>query len=371
MKPITSSLWPVVAFAMVCLLPATVWSDTTRSRPSTHTVGIRADDGPPRAEVTFDAAREQVTVRVAPRHLRDVMFPISLRERLTVLENGVRQSDVAVDVEHAPISVAVLIEHGGRSHQFNESVASDAEVLVRPLLNALDREDRLAVFAYDDAVRTIVDFETPREQWNLALGRAPKPRFSESHFYDATLTVLDRLADVSGRKALLLFSSGIDTFSRAAFADVVARAEEAKVPIYVFVLGEMARRRIWPGSEGLLARVDWTRCARQLERLAEASGGRAYLNTGSLDAPGIYDAIIEEAKVRYVLTYAPRLTTPSRQRMVQVAVLEPLTRQATQKTHSARGEKIRVLAESAYTPVDVTAASSTVAEASREDAESK
>ena len=76
-----------------------------------------------------------------------------------------------------------------------------------------------------------MDFDTPPDQRNIACG-LPKPRFSEANFYDASLAVLDRLAAINGRKALLIVSTGIDTFSRTAFADVVARAKQAKVPVY-------------------------------------------------------------------------------------------------------------------------------------------
>jgi hypothetical protein len=155
----------------------------------------------------------------------------------------------------------------------NASVTSDASMLIRPLLNVLDSQDRLGVFAYDDEVRTVVDFDTPHDQWSLALGRLPKPRFSETNFYDATLTVLDRLAGISGRKSLLILSTGIDTFSRTTFANVLSRAEQAKVPVYVFNLGELARRRLSAAPLGLLSRVEWAACERQLERLAEVSGG--------------------------------------------------------------------------------------------------
>jgi hypothetical protein len=47
--------------------------------------------------------------------LHDVKVPFPLRERLTVLDDNVRQSGVSVNVEHAPITVAMLIENGGRS----------------------------------------------------------------------------------------------------------------------------------------------------------------------------------------------------------------------------------------------------------------
>ena len=109
-------------------------------------------------------------MRVSPRHLDGIKVPFPLREGLTVLENG------------------------GRSHQLNESISSDTSMLIPPLLDVLDPQDRLGVFAYDDSVRTVADFDTPHDQWSLALGRLPKPKFSEANFYDATLTVLGGLA---------------------------------------------------------------------------------------------------------------------------------------------------------------------------------
>lgn len=199
---------------MVCwLLPAIGWSDTTKSRPSVQANQTSASDHLQPPEVAFDSARGQVTVRVSPRHLQEVRIPFPLRERLAVLENGVRQPGVSINVEHSPITIAVLIENGGRSHQLNDSITSDAGMLIRPLLDVFDNRDRLGVFAYDDSVRTIVDFDTPSDQRNIALGGLPKPRFSEANFYDASLAVLDRLAAINGRKALLVVSTGIDTFS--------------------------------------------------------------------------------------------------------------------------------------------------------------
>jgi VWFA-related protein len=265
----------------------------------------------------------------------------------------------------------VLIENGGRSHQLNDSITADAGMLTRPLLDVLDNEDRLGVFAYDDSVRTIVDFETPPDQRNTALGRLPKPRFSEANFYDASLAVLDRLAAINGQKALLVVSTGIDTFSRTAFADVVAKAKHAKVPVYVISLGEIARRRLLSVSSGLLARVDWERCEQQLESLAEASGGRAYLKAGSPDVQGIYDEIIEDLKVRYVLTYAPSVTTPSL-RKVQVAVLDPVSPGAAGSSYTSRRHAdARVIAEATYTPTDVATTVSTVANGESKEAKSQ
>lgn len=327
-------------------------SETTKPGPSARP-GVANAQG---VEVEFDSTRGQVTVRVSPRNLDGVTIPFPLRERLTVLENGVRQPGVSVVVEHSPITLGVLIEHGGRSHQLNDWVSTDASMLLRPLLDALDSQDRLGVFAYGDEVRTVVDFETSHDQWSLALGRLPEPRFSEANFYDATVTVLDRLATILGRKALLILSTGIDTFSRATFDDVLRKARQSKMPVYVVNLGELARRRLSAEPLGLLSRVDWAACDQQLERLAEASGGRKYSRAGTPDVDGIYDEIIEDLKVRYVLTYAPTLTSPSVRRTVQVAVADVPSREAKSAADtSRRHNEPRVIAEAAYTPANVAA----------------
>jgi hypothetical protein len=364
MSPKGSLIHRIATAVIACgLLPAPAWSET-KSQSSVQPARTHADpvQSP---EVAFDSARGQVTVRVSPRHLHDVKVPFAMRERLTVLENGVRQPGVNINVEHSPITVAVLIENGGRSHQLNESVSSNTTMLIRPLLDLLDGQDHLGVFAYDDSVRTIVDFDTPRDQWSLGLGRLPKPKFSEANFYDATVAVLDRLASIPGRKVLLILSTGIDTFSRTPFAEVIGKAEHANAPVYVFNLGEIARRRL-SASWGLLARVDWAACDRQLERLAEISGGRAYLSAGSPDVDGIYDEMIEDVKVRYVLTYAPTITTPTLRRTVQVAVVNSVARAAATVADTSRGRnETRVIAEATYTPVEAATAVSAVADANQ------
>ena len=148
----TSSIRRIAAAVIVCgLMPGTAWSEATKSGPSVQAAVADSQ----RPEVAFDSTRGQVTVRVSPRHLDGVKVPFPLREALTVLENGVRQPGVSVDVEHSPITLGVLIENGGRSHRLNESVTSETSMLLRPLLDLLDSQDRLGVFAYDDEVRTV------------------------------------------------------------------------------------------------------------------------------------------------------------------------------------------------------------------------
>jgi Ca-activated chloride channel family protein len=268
-----------------------------------------------------------------------------------VFENGVRQQDVNVDIAHAPVTLAVLFEHGGRSYQLNRAIASDAEYIVRPLLGMLERDDKLAVFAYDDTLRTIIDFDTPYDQWSSALTNLPAPRFSEANFYDAAAAVIDRVRTLPGRRAMVIVSTGIDTFSRATFADVAQRAEAARVPIYVFSLGERAKQRLATSPWGPLSRADWAGCERRLEELARISGGRAYVRAMQTDAEAIFDDVMENLRVRYVVSYRAPAAATSAPRNVQVALIEP-DGSTPPRTVSAAGRAqapVRVIAQGTYT----------------------
>lgn len=333
MKPNWITRLTNTAITVICtVLPASAWADTPK---------------PFSPEIAFDASRGEMVVRLSPRELRDVKLPFPVRERLTVLENGVPQPGVNINVEHSPITLGVLMENGGRSNYLNEAIASEALMLLRPLVDSLEDKDRLAIFAYDDSLHTVVDFATKKDDWDIALSRLPKPKFSESNFHDAAVDVLRRLQPMAGPKALLVMSTGLDTFSRASFEEVLAESERVQIPVYVFDLGASVRRRTSSPS-ALPTRIDWARCAQNLDRLGAASGGRVYREVNLSNVQATYDEIVEEQKVRYVLTYTPSVTTQSQPRTVQVVLRElPLEKPAVPREGRHRTD-VRVIAQATY-----------------------
>jgi len=308
-----------------------------------------AQDSP---EIRFDPATGAVTLKVALHDRSGSFIPNARRNHFVVFEDGVQQRNVTVDIEHAPVTVAVLIEMGGHSQQLNKTLVTDGVYLARPLLDALDRQDKLALFTYDDALHTIVDFDDPHDKWDAALSALKTPHFSEANFYDATIQVLGRLAAMPGPKALFLITTGIDTFSHAAFDDVVTKAEAVKVPIYTLGLGDIARQAVMDTTRGPLARVNWTALAHQLETLAGVSGGHACARVSTIDASAIYDDVLERLRVRYVITYVS--TQPAARadaRTVQVRLVNRSAGEALRILDATGGRaNTRVVAQGTYTP---------------------
>jgi Ca-activated chloride channel family protein len=275
-------------------------------------------------EITVDPQTHTVTVRVSVEDPDGYFIPNLRPQNFAVYEDGVQQKDVAVDVEHAAVSLSVLVEGGGRYQQLNKILSTEIPYVGHPLLDALVPADRVGVFAYTSAVQTLADFNELRSAVEAAFTRVPAPGFSEANLYDAIVDVLNRTPPPAGRKAMLVISTGLDTFSHASFEDVATGAARAGTPVYAIGLGGLVQRNLIDPA-GPLAKIDWQRASEQLKTLAKASGGRTYLREIALDVPAIYDDMMEHLRVRYVLKYVSSnpAAGAGHARTVRVALVDP------------------------------------------------
>ena len=101
----------------------------------------------------------------------------------------------------------------------------------------------------------------------------------------------------------MIVTTGIDTFSRTTFEDLVARVRDAQIPIYCLSLAEVVQSRTLNPKTGPLSRVNWNRVDDQCARLSAVSNGRIYRDVGTLTTPAIFDDILERLRVQYVLSY--------------------------------------------------------------------
>jgi VWFA-related protein len=176
---------------------------------------------------------------------------------------------------------------------------------------------------------------------------------SETNLYDALINILDRMRPVAGRKAVILISSGVDTLSKAKYEDVLQAAQASDTPIYVISLGPIVRQAAeLHGNANPLARLDWKRIEGELQEIARISGGRFYSPATSIDLSATYDDIMENLKVRYVISYkSSTVADLSSPRTVRVELVNPRTGGPLQIV-DANGRAIRanVIFQDSYTP---------------------
>jgi VWFA-related protein len=324
---------------------------TVPDRPASSL--YKGEQGTQRSGITFAPVTRTVTIKLQVEDPNGYFMPNIRRDNFAVYEDGVRQKLSTVEVEHAPVSAALLMEYGGRYHELNKALGFEVTQIGRQLLEVIGRDDKVAIFTYGDKMETLADFTQGHDTLEGIFDRFSTPPFSELNLYDAVMETLNRVRAVDGRKAIILVSSGIDTFSKASFEQVLQAAKESSIPIYTVSLVHLMQHEVaMYGPTAPFARIDWNTSERQLEMLAKASGGRAYLLSSDLEIPAIYDDIMENLRLRYVITYVssnPATSGPARN--IRVELIDPKTGEAL-KIHDASGKLIasRIFVQETYMP---------------------
>jgi VWFA-related protein len=314
---------------------------------------FKGKPGNQKTEIRFDPATRRVTVKLLVQDPNGYFIPNIRPDNFVIYENGVRQQNATVEVEHAPVSLALLVEFGGRSQALNRALGLEISRTGRQLVNALTRNDKMGVWKYADKVDKLADFSPRDEKLEMLFYELGEPEFSEANLYDSVVLMMRQMQPLKGRKAIMLISSGIDTSSKTKREDVLKAAENSDTPIYAVSLApELRQTALTLGSAEPYARIDWRQVEGRLLEIARASGGRGYAPDSTIDLSPVYDDAMENLKVRYVISYQPssdlNLDSP---RTVRVELVDPKTG-GPLKIVDASGRTIRakVIVQDSYIP---------------------
>lgn len=333
--------WGLVAAMFLATVPAQVSAPVVPTTGEAHSAAAKVQvpnrpssslfqgtQGRQRTEIHLDPSTGIVTIKMLVQDPNGYFIPNIRRENFAVYENGARQQNTTVEIEHAPVAVGLLLEYGGRYQALNKSLGQEISRAASAFLDEIGRNDEVAVWKYGDTTEEIAGFSQGLDRIEGSLLTLATPPFSELNLYDAVIATLPRLQARKGRKALILVSSGIDTFSKANYQDVLRAVHQSDVPVYVINLGPALHRQIslMPPA-GPYARLDWTRAQAELQEIANASGGRMYSPEDTFDLAGIYDDLMENLRVRYVITYksSSGAADLSAARTVRVELVDPTT----------------------------------------------
>jgi Ca-activated chloride channel family protein len=160
-------------------------------------------------------------------------------------------------------------------------------------------QDSVALFGFDSRVRELYPFTADVESVRGALGRVEP--------YGAT-SIYDAIADTSGfvaargrvRRALVVVTDGMDTYSRLSLEEASGLASAIDVPVYVIEVGRSAEeaartKRLRPVADPSSA---------TLVDLARWTGGD-FLQVGSapLDMKLAAARIIADVRYQYLLAF--------------------------------------------------------------------
>lgn len=312
----------------------------------------------PKPTATFSASATDVSVDVAVEDSKGHFIPKLDKSYFRVSEDNVPQQVSSFSTAEAPMTIAMVVEFSNRFQSFYSYTWFQTLQAAYGFAGMLKPDDYLAIVAYDLRPEMLTDFTTDRGQIQEALSRLRFPGFSEANLYDALTDTIDRMQGVDGRKAILLLSSGVDTFSGLTFDKARRKIQEGGVPIYA--VGLMQSIRDMAEASGALRGIqelNFLQADNNMRTFATESGGMAFFPHFVTEFPEIFRNMSTALRSRYLLTYTPsNQAKDGKYRRIKVELVDPATNQPwTIKDEKGKVVKYTIYAKAGYTapkPVD-------------------
>lgn len=245
--------------------------------------------------------------------LVDVTFSVfdrngAIRADLSQGDFEVYEDDVRQDIRffardrQQPLTLGLIIDLSGSVGGYVTKNRGIAEKFIRKVLTP---RDQAFLVGFRIRISDIVGMTRRPEDLVTAIGDLPSrfrrapviaQRENGSPVYDATiLSVKDRLKAVTGRKAILMFSDGLDNASEAGVTDVIETLQSRDTLFFALNIGD--------SQDGLFRKHDarWVR-KDKMGRIAEETGGAEFF-VDRIKVEKAFEQIEEQLRTMYEIGY--------------------------------------------------------------------
>jgi VWFA-related protein len=253
----------------------------------------------------------QGTVKVAIRRVR---LPITVTDKKGQFVPGLTMNDFIIledkvpqaietfsdDLSQTtPLYIAVLMDTSpstaGKLKFQQESAMNFIQTVVKP------RKDRVLFATFDDQINLLQDFTDKLDLLDKAV-YSVKKMGTQTALFDAIWQFCDeKMRSVPGRRVLLVVTDGEDTYSRANIRDAIDIAQRTETTIFAIST-----------KAGFLATVPGVEAGqvsdkkdKDLQTLAEETGGVAFFTGDMLSLERSFSKISKELRAQYLVTYNP------------------------------------------------------------------
>jgi len=306
----------------------------------------------PPPSATFQVDSQVVNVDVAVLDDKGHFIPNIPRNTFRVLEDNVPQQLTNFGMGEAPETICMVIEFSNKFQSMYGAAWYQTLTAAYGFAQTLKSDDYVAVMAYDMRPAILSDFSNDRNRTYEALQRLRIAGFSEANLFDALADAEDRMKDLEGRKAILLISSGIDTFSKLTFDKTRKIIQNDAVPIYAIGLLQTAREMADArGAMGGTQRLDFLQADNQMKTFAKESGGMAFFPRFYGEFNAIYNEIAQSLRNQYSLAYNPSNTKKDgTYRKIKIELVDPATNLPLRLTdQKGKPFKYSIVAKDGYT----------------------
>jgi VWFA-related protein len=305
------------------------------------------EEPPPKDILTVPTEVERVTTNlvnvdaVVIHKKSHQLIPNLTKANFAIYEDGVKQEITNFSTPEAKLDVAVVIEFSKWTEAFGLAQTNGWDYGTREVIapaavfmqDAVSRGDYISVIAFDMRPTPLTDFTNDPSRINQVISFLLRqtPAFRENNLFDAIkFTLLGGksetvaleggngtaeyagLTSVQGRRrAVLLITSGWDTFSKINYDQARKIAQNAGIPIYVLGTGNMFYKRFGDqlpattGISGMPGRMDFQQAQNALGTFAKETGGAYFPVTFEGELPTDVATINAMMRSQYSLAYNP------------------------------------------------------------------
>lgn len=183
--------------------------------------------GEPQDVETLKTDTNLVTVPVIATSVEGGYLPDLQQSEFKVSEDGVQQEVSFFATVNAPFHVVLLLDTSASTREKLIVIRKAAIAFVAQLKSG----DRVKVISFDDQVRDLNEFTNDREALRSAINKTESGQGTK--LYDAFDLALSSMRRIQGRKAVVLFTDGVDWRSDvASFDSTLKWLDEEGVIVY-------------------------------------------------------------------------------------------------------------------------------------------
>ncbi|HYE75304.1 MAG TPA: VWA domain-containing protein [Blastocatellia bacterium] len=325
-------------------------AQTDRNKPSTadqsESTELKSSPGAvsntPDTDEAIKVDTTLVTIPVTAMDNQGRYVPNLKKSDFRLYEDGVEQEIESFGAVEVPFNVVLLLDTSGSTEEKLIEIQQAAVTFVEQLRP----QDQVMVVSFDEDVHIDCEFTSDRSRLRRAIYRT-YPGGSTRLFDAVDLVITERLNQMQGRKAIVLFTDGKDTSSKLATGrSTIARIEESDILVYPIHYDTLDMRMSVPGMPGPRSRRgggNWPypfpdprnrrwpfdsminyqfpqgggqnsqrgrtsgkiNGENYLRALADASGGRMFYAESITNLSQAFSSIAEELRHQYTLSYYP------------------------------------------------------------------
>jgi Ca-activated chloride channel family protein len=297
----------------------------TDSKPQTQASTVQKDSAATdNGDDVLKIETNLITIPVSVFDRNGLYIPSLAQENFKIFEDGKEQEIAYFGTTEQPFTVVLLLD---TSLSFDH-IIKDIKTAAIAFVDQLKPQDSVMVIEFAWNINVLSELTTDRQKIYKGIKKADMDEGTS--IYDAVNHALrKRLSGIKGKKAIVLFTDGVDTTSDAATYDSTLKlAEESDVtifPIYYDTYLDNKQNASIYGTINGTSKNEYLLGKRYIEDLAAVTGGRVYTaESNAVNLTRTFESIAEELRRQYNIGYYPQEVGENGQRkQIRVRVNRP------------------------------------------------